>query len=333
VDGDGVDDLWVAQGYAPAGVQSGRISLLLGPFSGEHHLDEAACVIEGDTPLESLGLSLAGGQDLTGDGVPDVVAGVLEGSPGAGTYAYLFSGATCRGTRTKADAVATFSDDAWLAPYLGLLADFDGDGAVDLVHGGNDAASINGVWWFRGPFPGDRRLDDADASYRGDGVDPNSSLVFPVLAEDLNADGRVDLLVHGGYVVGRLQAWVVPGPIPAGDHLAAEIGTTHLVGDGVGLNFAADDLDRDGAMDLLVGQTGVADGPNVGVGVATVSYGPLAGEVDLALGPGFHGDHEWAYAGYHVAAPGDLDGDGAPDLVLDSWNDAEIHAVFGPTGP
>ena len=93
IDGDGVADIVVgAPGASLEGrVQAGSVFV----FSGATRM--LAYRLDGPEPFGGFGESLAGGQDVDGDGVPDIVVGAPSASPGgrpdAGS-AFVYSGAT-----------------------------------------------------------------------------------------------------------------------------------------------------------------------------------------------------------------------------------------------
>ncbi len=76
-DGDGLSEVLVSapQQYEYSTGRFARVSLFEGPFSGEIQPESAARIFVSPFYADSLGMSLAVGPDLTGDGAPDLVAG------------------------------------------------------------------------------------------------------------------------------------------------------------------------------------------------------------------------------------------------------------------
>ncbi len=96
IDGDGLQDLIVG---APTedwlSGTAGAAYVLLAPFSGEIDVSDSRVILLGTTAGDLAGAAVSGGEDLTGDGVPDVVVGApaaaVEG--GATGVVYLADGA------------------------------------------------------------------------------------------------------------------------------------------------------------------------------------------------------------------------------------------------
>lgn len=81
------------------------------------------------------------------------------------------------------------------------------------------------------------------------------------------------------------------------------------------------DVDGDGLPELLVGADGVngLTGESPGAGAAFLVSGATLFEPDADMGDAlasFHGVREGDYFGELVVAPGDVDGDGVPDLAI-----------------
>jgi hypothetical protein len=74
VDGDGHADLLVSAPLYAA--SAGLVALFHSPIAGTLAMDDAEARIEGAATNQRLGSSLAGGVDLSGDGVSDIVVGV-----------------------------------------------------------------------------------------------------------------------------------------------------------------------------------------------------------------------------------------------------------------
>ncbi len=88
VDGDAQTDLLVGTAWTSA--SAGRVWLLHGPLSGTHALSEAEASFSGTATNQRLGTSIAGGADLSGDGLHDIVIGAPgEDTVGDGAGATL----------------------------------------------------------------------------------------------------------------------------------------------------------------------------------------------------------------------------------------------------
>lgn len=233
--------------------------------------------------------------DLTGDGIPDVVAGA---GPGGAPRVVAYDGNTGAVVFDFLAFEASFAGGVCLA-----AGDFDGDGRADLVVT-PDAGGGPRVRVFGGGDPG-RVLADfwgiADPAFRG-GARP--------AVGDLNADGVADLVVGAGTGGGpRVAVWdglsIRAGRTPAklfNDFFAFE----DVLRDGVYLTVG--DVDRDGAGDLIVGA-----GPGGAPRVVVFAAPTLPGGDPVVSASFFAGDVS-DRGGVPVTAV-DVDGDGRTEVL------------------
>ncbi|MET8272103.1 MULTISPECIES: FG-GAP and VCBS repeat-containing protein [unclassified Streptomyces] len=266
--------------------------------------------------------------DLDGDGYPDLVAtrepegpdGMTE--PGATYQAVVMFG----GKNGLGKPVTVAAERQFLAM---AVADVNGDGAVDLIDRGKgaqdkDPARIPGRIAY-GPFDRDgvpARLVGQDWEAAGGGA----------TAGDFDGDGFDDLLFTGSppYSDDEPEPMVPPdayfrgspdGPVPA----AVPQGLDNDVEDG-DLTPQAGDVDGDGITDLLVGGGGVsAPADGLDTGQLTIVYGakggPGTGRRSTLYNqetPGIPGDSQGNDKFGAVSGTGDVNGDGHPDLVINT---------------
>lgn len=167
-----------------------------------------------------------------------------------------------------------------------------------------------------------------------------SKIGTSVVTGDFDGDGIAEfaattaLELGDGYHSGAL---LFEGPLaPAAAFVDTTTANAQLYGETVGSANACapGDLDRDGFVDLILGFTN-ADAAG---GMARIVRGPIQGSVDLTEDvQTFSGD--WSISGHLgvCAGPGDLDGDGAADLVLteDLYSDSVLlagsaYVLLGP---
>ena len=267
---------------------------------GEVATADADLVLWGEAAGDGAGAALGLG-DVDGDTVADLIVAAPRAEGVAGAAWVLRGPFTASGSLEDAGLrIAGTRDDA---PVGGVaLGDLDGDGLAEVIVATPLGAA---VWIVDGARTGALTLDDADGAWTGD----TGSLLGAALAagHDLDGDGVPDLVLgapgSGGVAIGSGRGG---GAVAGAVWLAGPDG-----GDAGAAVASPGDLDGDGLADLVVGAPGAAE-----AGVVYVLYGPVAtgalDDADARLSGGAAGDH----AGAAVAALGDVDGDGLPDLLV-----------------
>lgn len=286
----------------------------------------ALWTVTGDSGRHWLGRAAAGGGDLTGDGIPDLVLGEqvadADGVDNRGA-AFVFSGAL-RGDRGKGDAAATVLGSELLSE-LGVsmaVGDVTGDGRADLVVGQFQPISTSERFGqllvFAGPLAGTLGREDAWAVIS---LSDQLGYAVPWLA-DLDDDGQLDLVVTGSE---GDRALIYPGPLPAGELIPGDA-RTRIQGPGrssFGEAVAAGDFDGDGDTDLAVS---APDGDSAEGQVFLFDALP-PGSLSAADASGILNTGEDARELGVSLAAGDLDGDGIDDLILSVDDQAEHYRV------
>ncbi len=328
VNGDGYVDLLVDAPYSDlGGDNAGAVYLVAGPLpEGEIGLELALGVVIGEEVEDRLGTVLAGVGDLDGDGLDDLVLTSVLHSEGSiyGGAVYLFLG-PLSGTLGAAEADARVlgpSDGLLLGYDVSAVTDQDGDGAPDLLLGmpGHQMAR-GGAILVSGTILGEVDLDTASLAVI-EGEAEGDGLGAAFAAVDLDGDGVTELLLgapgrapSGTDATGVAYGISLPLPASAADADWRILGQSDgdLLGNQV---MGVGDLDGDGLDDVLIGAN-ATDGVANNTGAAHLFLGELDGpilaeEADVL----FLGMAEEDGLGRVMAAPGDLDGDGIPDLVF-----------------
>jgi len=329
-DGDGSDELLVgAPGDDDAGVNAGALYLFSGPLGeGEFAAGDADWSLLGGAPADGLGVGAAAVGDLNGDGVADFgVAAALDAPGGSQAGAvYVFYNTTAAGV-DEADARITGGDGDALG-RMARAGDQSGSGYDDLLLGapGHDGGR-GAAFLFEGPPVGLMGPADASAIFTGEVGNAQAGAVSG--GEDVDGDGIPDLLLGASRAPGWTgaaavnqggDAYLFLGPVSGTMSMAD---ATAILGGEATYDYAGDevllpgDLDGDGYADLVVGAPGHDAGSYYYSGAAYIVYGPVSASMSLAdadvslLGVHYYGD-----AGEGLGAPGDVDGDDLPDLLV-----------------
>ena len=309
INADGHDDLLVAEPRSDAvATRSGRVWV----FSGEWITKTAAAqtpltarvlrTFDGDSSGFQLGLAVAGGGDIDGDGVPDVIAGAPLADV-TGTDAgvvRIYSGATGAVLRTLNGAAA----GDHFGESVGNAGDVNGDGRADVIIGA--------------PFHGAAGVDAGRAVLL-------SGLDFSVLSTfDGEATGdRCGQAVSGvGDVAGSGRTGVAVAS-PFADRGVADSGTVRVFADDTPSeprDVVLLDVDDDGDRDVVTANFGTDDlsvQTNDGAGALGVAR-------RIALGS--------SNVGPVALAAGDLDNDGARDDLAVACADSHTVVLVTDTG-
>jgi hypothetical protein len=317
VNHDGVPDLVVgAPGTnTAAGSQAGMMVLLSGA--------DRSVLCRGTDPQgvanARLGASVADVGDVNGDGLHDVAVG----APGFdhGKVA-IFSGADCSVLRSCTDSVFTTSPGpppndtresyGALGTTVAGIGDLDHDGLPDFIAG--DPGAVQEIGSGLPPGNVGRIVVMSGATCRpilrvkGDFNSQFGSSIATI--GDIDGDGTVDFAVGspmGGNGSTAGKVGIVSGATGVLLHTFTDAATNNLLG----TSLATISVDGDGVSDLLVGAPG-EDATLTDTGSVLVYAGASGALLRKCAVPGALLREA---VGTSVAALGDLDGDGVPDIA------------------
>jgi len=308
-------------------------------------LEDADLIIEGEFEQDEAARSTTAAGDMDGDGFVDLFLDAQESDvtgEQAGS-AYFMSGPFTGGLASLADASVKLRGDRayhWAARSVAGVGDTNDDGYDDALVGvirhGKAGYRAGGAYLMLGPMaPGDALLGDVGDAFVWAEGESEALGSWVADAGDSNGDGLADMLVAAMYSdrtgLNNGAVYVLHGPLvgslPVVDRADAifdgeprfENEWAGRCTDGVG------DVNADGYDDIVGGADG-NDRGGEGAGAAYLLLGPHSGESNLAGADAiFTGEYSEHRVGGTVAAAGDTDADGTPEILLGAF----LHSLGG----
>ncbi|MCX7045427.1 MAG: integrin alpha [Candidatus Sumerlaeota bacterium] len=331
VNGDGYDDIIVGgAGWQDPYREDGIVLVYYGSATG---LKSSPTPSNADWSykipgsLSNLGYSVACAGDVNGDGYKDIIIGAFTASNGQTQEgrAYLF-----HGSASGLSATPNWTGESNLAYanygyFVSLAGDVNGDGYSDVIIGAPNYSSggftKNGRAYV---YYGSASGLSATPNWTADGVKSNENFGYSVASVgDMNHDDYGDIIIGGpnfsNVLSGVGKAYIYYG---SASGLPAAAGWTY-VGDQASASFgccvaSAGDFDGDGFGDVIIGEFWRSNGQTK-EGRAYIFCGSASGMATtatwIAEGNSMSADSRY---GFCVAGAGDLNKDGAGDVIVGS---------------
>lgn len=326
--GDGHPDVAIGARYDDGtGNSAGATYIARAIGSGTVELSEVTGKVFAEAEYDSSGYAVATVGDVDADGADDLFIGSPESSrvANAAGMAHVVFGPITGPVQLSAATYRIVGERASdkLGCAVARAGDLDGNGQQDLLvsaclsdRSGTDAGA---VFQFSTHVEVDRIAADADGAMVGQQA--GDQLGTAIAGGDIDGDGLSDVLVGapfhdaGGEDAGAVYASYGPSTIDMNTPDAKITGTG--ASDRAGTSVAVvGDIDGDGFDDLAIGAPGRDEGGE-DAGAAYILFGPLSGQISLAdADVVLVGAAPFDFAGQSVAAAGDTDADGFPDLLV-----------------
>ncbi|MBK6766224.1 MAG: FG-GAP repeat protein [bacterium] len=326
--GDGTPDLAIAAegGQGTGAKPAGKVYLYLG---GATFGSNGAVVSAGESK-DSFGRSISLAHDINGDKFADLVVGAPHSAKSGATSGrvYVWFG-NANGSLGKSPdleiKLGTMND---LFGSCVSTGDLTGDGQADLVvgapHYGTEATYYGAVYFFKGGKGFD--ANKPTKLYKGELTSFQDQYGWSaVVVPDVNGDKIADLVVgapqytSSGKQLGRVYVYYGAATMP--DAPSATFLGANEAGRFGEKVFSLGDMNKDGKGDWAAQASNAAQSR----GVVSFYYGGW--ETDFYQ---FSGENIADAAGNSVAALGDLDGNGAADIVVGArWWDHETAENMG----
>jgi hypothetical protein len=271
-------------------------------------------------------------RDINGDGYGDVVVGAFKDTAYRGKV-FIFHGSVAGITSIDTTSAAGMIQGATLPAATSrfgrnaALGDFNGDGFADVAVSATVYNSSQGAAYiFHGGPSGITvtTTTGANQTITGNGTEAFSS---PLAAADINDDGYTDLLAGAVSASSSLGMTYLffggAGGIPNATSTAAPVKFQgEAAGGQFGSSIVTGDFDNDGFSDVAIGAPAVS----TNFGRAYLFYGGAGGYAPGTYTATFPGNTISTGAANNFMggsmAAGDINGDGATDLVMGGYGAA-----------
>jgi DNA-binding MarR family transcriptional regulator len=213
LNGDGYDDILIgAEGNDEGGNNAGQAYLIFGRATGwsmNTNLSNADASFIGENANDWLGVSVAGGGDVNGDGYDDLFIDAPlndEGGKDAGKVYLIFG----KASGWSMDTSLSIADASFLGENAGDRAGWPTAGVGDVNADGYDDIIISSLWNIDGGTEAGKayfilgkesgwtkstRLSNTDASFIGEKYNDHLGTISVSGAGDINGDGYDDILI------------------------------------------------------------------------------------------------------------------------------------------